>query len=110
MEINLSVQNGTLALTSPDTVCSEDPLEGQTISFQGSLYAINYALSGLVYWVRLGPLVPHVQGSAFERLIACMSDPAETYACLTVPQFVPVSSRLPYLASVSRRKIFGEKP
>lgn len=60
MEINLSVQNGTLALTSPDTVCSEESLEGQSISFQGSRYSINYALSGLVYWVRSRPLVPCV--------------------------------------------------
>lgn len=51
MGINLSVQNGTLALSSADSVCSEAELEGSSISFQASLYEMNYALSGLVYLV-----------------------------------------------------------
>ena len=58
MEINLSVQNGTLALTSADSVCSEEALEGPSISFQGSRYSINFALSELVYWVRLARWYP----------------------------------------------------
>lgn len=62
MEIKLSVQNGTLALTSADTVCSEEALEGSSISFHGSRYSVNFALSGLVYWVRSHPLVPRVFG------------------------------------------------
>lgn len=72
MEIHLSVLNGTLALTSEINVCSEEALEGPSISFQGSRYSIDHALSGLVYWVRSRPVVSML-GYCRQRLIACMS-------------------------------------
>lgn len=53
MDITLSVQNGTLRLASAGSACSEEALEGPSISFQGSLFTINDALSGLVYLVRM---------------------------------------------------------
>lgn len=73
MEINLSVQTGMLALTSADTVCSEEALEGASISFKGSRSTIDHALSGLVYWVRPLPRIPCCQGHILECFNACMS-------------------------------------
>lgn len=73
--MNLSVQNGTLALANADAVCSEEALEGTSISFRGSRYSVNYALSGLMYLVRSHLRMPHVLGVVYERFIACMSHP-----------------------------------
>lgn len=55
MEVYMWVHNGTLALTSDDSVCWEGAPDGngrQSIIFRGPLHAINKALSGLVYLVR----------------------------------------------------------
>lgn len=55
MEVSLWAHNGTLTLTSGDSVCSEGGMDGngrKSINFQGPLHAINKALSGLVYLVR----------------------------------------------------------
>lgn len=85
LEMTLSVEEGTLVLPSASFVCADGTLEGSSVNFRGSLYAVNDALSGLLYLVRSRSVADSAVGAesttcnplvafAVLLLIACLVD------------------------------------
>lgn len=46
------MEEGTLALPSTSFVCADSTLEGSSVTFRGSVRAVNDALSEVLYLVR----------------------------------------------------------
>ena len=51
MDVTISVFKGSLFLANFSDVFYDEALEGDTLNFRGSKYAVNNALSWLVYQV-----------------------------------------------------------